>query len=353
MRSALEERLRSRYETCVVASSVELLDTVVQARPDLVLLDGRLCGDQEIELLEAVRGTGVLHGAVAAVLFPTGDMSEELEARARGLGAHVYRDRKLRTSTLVEVIERALAGEEPAPNEGQLLSICERLKLANPFRALGVPPDAEPDAIQAQVERLERWLAAGHDSDDGELQRVTRAARADLACAAGKLTAPASLEIYRKDPDHDEHSAEREEAQQLADAEKAHREGEALIDRQRWGDARERFERAVELNPDEGVFRASLGWATYLEGGAEPWVLKEAIGHALEGMKRAPEHFQPFLVAGRLYQMTNRLDLAEKALKRAVRLNPDSIEAVRELRILKSRDKRQDAKSLLSKLLGR
>ena len=60
------------------------------------------------------------------------------------------------------------------------------------------------------------------------------------------------------------------------------------------------------------------------------------------------------LILGRLYQFTDRLDLATKAFTRAVRLNPDAIEAVRELRIMRMRKSRSSrAKGLVQRLLTR
>ena len=79
--------------------------------------------------------------------------------------------------------------------------------------------------------------------------------------------------------------------------------------------------------------------------------LAEAIGHAKEGAKLAPDHFAPVLILGRLYQFTDRLDLATKAFNRAVALNPDSVEAVRELRIMRMRQDRKSARGLISRLL--
>ena len=68
---------------------------------------------------------------------------------------------------------------------------------------------------------------------------------------------------------------------------------------------------------------------------------------------RASGNRAPVLILGRLYQFTSRLDLASKAFDRAVSLNPDSVEAVRELRIMRMRQDRKSARGLISRLLRR
>lgn len=127
-------------------------------------------------------------------------------------------------------------------------------------------------------------------------------------------------------------------------------EGDRSLEQGEWLSALDAFRRAAELRPKAGQYRAMIGWAIYLSHGADG--LREAIDHAKTGMKLSPEHPHPPLVLGRLYQMTDRLDLAEKALKRAIRLQPDCADAVRELRILKSRSPGKGS-GLVSRLLGR
>jgi CheY-like chemotaxis protein/curved DNA-binding protein CbpA len=358
VRRRLEQTLEaSGYTTATAGSVVELVDAVVRETPDLVLLDGKLGGgdDDGIELLEAIRGSGAVGAKVAAVLFSSRANASEVEERARSLDAHVHQSRKIGSRELRALIERALAGPEDARSEGELLSLCERLRDHNPFAALGLTPSAEPDEIRHAYEQLHRWLhpdALAQASP--ELRRVAQDGFEDLLTAYAKLSDPESLETYREDPERDRQvDLEEEDSGPSPRAEQAYREGRDLLDHQEWLGAFASFERAVAMNPAYGEYRAYLGWATYLVYGSDSSVLKEAIGHAKEGAKLSPDHFAPFLILGRLYQFTSRLDLANKAFRRAVSLNPDSIEAVRELRIMRMRQDRKSARGLISRLLRR
>ncbi len=193
------------------------------------------------------------------------------------------------------------------------------------------------------------------DDASPELQRVAQRAFADLKTAYSKLSDPESRTAYGHNPDREtgRKQTARKQTQETAepnrDSSEAFRTGQAALERRDWRAALKAFRRAVELDPQDGSYRAFLGWALYLVHGAEPKALRAAIGHAKRGLKLAPGHFRPALVLGKLYQFTNRLDLAERALRRAVQLKPDCIEAVRELRTLRTR--RPHAKGLLARKL--
>jgi tetratricopeptide (TPR) repeat protein len=356
----LRRKLGRRLETSGFAPATagtpdELIRAVAADVPDLVLIDGSL-GDAEdggLQLLGRLREAAA---DVQAVLFPGQGPSEELERGARSLGAQLFRGTKLDASSLRSLVEQTLGIPREGLPEGELLSLCERLRADNPFEALGIAPFALPEEIEHRYERLKVWLspeALGGTS--AEVRRLAGVALEDLQRTIAKLRDAESLEAYRQQPDRDAETEQPSAADgdPCERAQQAYRAGHEQLDQQDWAEALASFERAVELAPGQGEFRACLGWATYLVYGTEPAALTEAIGHARAGMKLAPNHYHPALVLGRLYQFTNRLDLAEKALKRAVQLNPDSVDAVRELRIVRMREHKRPGKGLISKLLGR
>jgi tetratricopeptide (TPR) repeat protein len=355
LRKKLGRRLEtSGYAAVTAGAPAELMRAVTADLPDLVLIDGGL-GDGEDDGLALLGRMRAVAPDVQAVLFPGQGPSEDLEQRALSLGAQLFRGKKLDTQSLRSLVEQTLGIPREGLPEGELLSLCERLRVDNPFEALGIQSFALPEEIEHRYERVKVWLGPeGLAGASEEVRRLARVALDDLQRVFAKLRDEDSLEAYRQDPDRDattEPGAESEDA--AAQAQAAYHVGHAKLDEQDWAEALASFERAVKLAPEEGEFRACLGWATYLVYGTEPAALTEAIGHARAGMKLARNHYHPALVLGRLYQFTNRLDLAEKALKRAVQLNPDSVDAVRELRIVRMREHRKSGKGLISKLLRR
>ena len=345
------------YAALTAGSTETLLDSIVRECPDLVLLDGKLGGDAQRggELLQAVRKAGPKEPNLAVVLFPSTEPPAELEREARALGAQLCWDRKIGLRALRRLVDQAFEAAEDRPSEGELLSLCERLRRGNPFAALGLATTASPDDIRLRYDQLCGWLQPEALADPApELRRVVESACSDLENAYAKLANPDSLEVYRLSPERDAvQAATRDRSDPALNAQEAYRAGQEQLEHQDWPEALASFRRAVEICPRVGEYRAWVGWATYLVYGAESAVLEEAIKHAKAGMKLAPSHHHPPLILGRLYQFTNRLDLAIKALRRAVQLKPDSIEAVRELRILRMRDQRKTPRGLLSKLIRR
>ncbi len=341
------------YSTATASSILEVLDAVAEGPLDLLLLDGCL-GDDEMELLRAVRRSVPPGTRIATVLFPRTAPSDELRTRAQVLGVRLFWAGKLGARNLRSLVEEALASTG-APSEGELLSFCERARSGNPFVVLAVAPSSSGAEIRRAYEVLCGCLHPGalHQASP-ELRRVAQRALADLKRAYSKVSDPESLSAYRRDPDRDtKGDKEGQTAGEDLDAAGAYRKGQADLERRDWPAALESFRRAVELAPRDGGYRAFLGWAIYLAHGAEPKALRAAIEHARRGLKLAPDDFRPTLILGKLYQLTNRLDLAEKALRRAVQTNPDSIEAVRELRIVLTRVQSASAKDILMRRFRR
>ena len=68
-------------------------------------------------------------------------------------------------------------------------------------------------------------------------------------------------------------------------------------------------------------------------------------------VERHPERDAPHLFLGRLYKAAEREKIAEKMFARAVQLDPDCVEAIRELRLLNMR--RERSKGLVRRILRR
>lgn len=344
------------YEASTSDSIDDLISALAQEGPGLLLLDARLgpADGDGVEPLLVLRESKVDGSDLPVVLFLRDEPSEPMSRRISRLGALPFWGQRLTKKTLRSLIDRALEASRDAFGEGKILSLCERLRSKDPHVALGLVESARRPEIDRAYERLRRLLdpkALGRASH--ELREVVRAARADLNRAYDELCDPDETETISHLPDLDAEIRVGQQEDVERDAAKVYRQGEKQIEEQDWPAALRSFQRAAELRPQIGQYHACVGWAMYLVYGAEPENVRAAIGHAKKGMQLAPKHFHPPLILGRLYQCTNRLDLALKAFRRAVQLNPQSIEAVRELRIMQMSEKQEGDSGLLSRLLRR
>jgi CheY-like chemotaxis protein/DnaJ-domain-containing protein 1 len=145
--------------------------------------------------------------------------------------------------------------------------------------------------------------------------------------------------------------AELEEGHRALRAELEFQKGEAALRARRYDAAADHFKAAVDAYPEEGEYRAFYGWAYYLCDPEAPGRVRDALEHVLQGRKLAPDREKPYLFLGRLYKAAGRDRMAEKMFTRAVQLDPDCLEALRELRLIHMR--RERSRGLVRRLLRR
>jgi CheY-like chemotaxis protein len=233
-----------------------------------------------------------------------------------------------------------------------LTALLERLGNPSPFEKLGVARDATDEGIRSAYMRLAKETHPDRYANASQAARdLAEQAFREVTRAYEVLSDPARLAVYRDDPLRDRKESQAlDEAQRAISAEREFQRGEARLRSHDWSGALTHFERAVELYPEEGEYVAYCGWAYYLTHGHADDVFRHAFALVKRGAKLAPDRDKPYLFLGRLCQAAGRLELAERMFTKAVECRPDSIEALRELRLLQMR---RPKRGLLGRLLGR
>jgi hypothetical protein len=80
-------------------------------------------------------------------------------------------------------------------------------------------------------------------------------------------------------------------------------------------------------------------------------MVAEAMEHVKRGLKLASHREKPYLYLGRLHKAVGQAVQAEKMFMRAVQIEPECLEAIRELRLIQMR--REKSKGLFGRLLKR
>jgi CheY-like chemotaxis protein/DnaJ-domain-containing protein 1 len=249
-------------------------------------------------------------------------------------------------------IARATAAEDESMR-ADLASAAERFAGLGCFEILGVVESASDDEIRAAYERLaERYHPDRVQASSHAVRDLAERVMAFVEEAHQTLADPRRRAEYRLDRKKaDRKAAEREQGLRAVEAERRYQDGEAALRARSYELALRCFGKALELNPDEGEYVAQYGWALHLCHPDDAQIAEEAIEHIKRGIKLAADREKPYLLMGRLCKATGRTQAAEKMFTRAVQLQPDCVEALRELRLINMR--REKNKGFIGRLLRR
>jgi DNA-binding response OmpR family regulator len=122
MRQLLGEELRDLgHESIYAVNASQAVSLAQSARPDLILLDLRLPGDDGFSVLEQLRNITDL-ASIPVIVF-SNLRSPQTEERALMLGAREFVQKTLRGNNLVDAIARVLDGGASVRNASPPVSL--------------------------------------------------------------------------------------------------------------------------------------------------------------------------------------------------------------------------------------
>jgi curved DNA-binding protein CbpA len=282
-----------------------------------------------------------------------------------------------RASTAPPAPRRALeslAPPAPVPTAEmtpEVLALRERIQSKaaavssqNYFEMLGLPPGAEPDAVQQAFARLAREFHPDRAARPGlvDLAETLEYVFSNISEARAVLLDPDSRAEYEKAAAgagartsylpgaRDNRGVD--EVRDALEAEQLFQKALMAHKRQDWAKALELIDRARELNPDQGEYLAV--WA---EAQAHQRRTESPVDDLIAALRRAeemaPRSERVQLYLARLLKRTGNLSEARTRFQRVVERNPHNIEATRELRLMEMRRERgEEKKGFFKKLLG-
>jgi tetratricopeptide (TPR) repeat protein len=146
-------------------------------------------------------------------------------------------------------------------------------------------------------------------------------------------------------------AAKLEEGRRAVEAELCFQRGQAALRQRSYEDALRCFEQAVEFHPEEGEYHAHLGWALHCQKPDDRKAAEAALRHIKRGIKLASDREKPYLFMGRVCNAIGRSEAAVKMFTRAVQIQPECVEALRELRLIHMR--REKEKGFIARILRR
>ncbi len=239
------------------------------------------------------------------------------------------------------------------PRHAELMALADQLRAHDAYEVLGVARGASESEVREAYERLsarahpDRFRDASQalrDLAEEVFGRVHAAFETLNDPRERQLQALASKKLERKEQ-------ERQKSERAFQAEMECRKGEAALTARSYEAALAHFGKALELYPDEGDHHAYYGYVLHLCHPGDAAMAAEAMEHVKRGIKLASHREKPYLFLGRLNKAVGRADQAEKMFVRAVQIEPNCLEAIRELRLIQMR--REKSKGLIGRLFGR
>ena len=249
--------------------------------------------------------------------------------------------------------DKRAARSEDSELRADLAGLAERLRNADPWQTLGVPESASDDQIRGVYAELAKRV---HPDRCIGASDATRRLAEELFGNASKAydairDSDARAAWVRKKRQDEEDEAARAETERAVHAEREFTRGEALLRAKRPSEALQAFRNAVQSFPEECDYHVYMGWAHYLAAPDVEGRVEQAIQMVMRGRKLAPDRRTSYLFLARLSQAAGRIDHAEKMYARTIQLDPDCVEAIRELRLVRMRQDK--SKGIVGRILKR
>ena len=206
------------------------------------------------------------------------------------------------------------------------------------YQILGIKPDASIAQLeQAYSELIERFeLEQSIKSDDPELSQRAITAKAQIQQAVSVLTNPNERDQYEKEIFRNELKRAWKLEMKKELAKKQCQRGKWFLEHNRPESALERFESAIELDPEQAEYFAWTGWAIYRAGKSG---IKEADGYLKQALKLSPRLALAYYLRGLIEKGEGNEGNAIEYLEKALSLNPNYESARRELNLVKKQSK--------------
>ena len=203
------------------------------------------------------------------------------------------------------------------------------------YEILGVSQDASNEEIRDAYYKLVKCY---HPDVNPNADQETRAKAEEIftqiTTAYETLSESDKREQYNS---HEELTVLKSQAKYIYEAEMTFKKGITLLIQRDYAEAEKKIREAVNMNPDEAAYLGALAWAGFLAAENKSPVLEEvknSLEVALKMNDKIPENYY---YLGSVYKHTSDLRKAEKYFEKAIELDPDYIEAKREVRLINTR----------------
>jgi tetratricopeptide (TPR) repeat protein len=233
-----------------------------------------------------------------------------------------------------------MATADTSARTKELRDSAQRLLGLDHFSALGVARTANPDEVKrAFIEAVKAWHPDRVPPGLEELRPLFSKIFARLEVARATLSDPQRRAKYIEDLAKPTGGAASASDMTAAEATLEFRKAEALLKKHDAAQAEVHLRRAVHLAPGNAEYQVLLVW---LQAKPDSTIgrLRELVTDLDRLLDRAPESERAYFYRA---QLKKRLDLTKEAMAdfaRAAELNPNNVDAVREVRLHRMRQEK-------------
>jgi curved DNA-binding protein CbpA len=264
------------------------------------------------------------------------------EGDLNGLDHEVAEEQK--RASRIEATESSLqvGGKDSEPSDQKkedvakiILDFYSSIESKNYYEILGVPKEAGKEEIKDAYFRLaRRFHPDANPGLKGELKDKCEEVFARITLAYQTLSNNKERELYDS---QGELFKLKEQSVYICEAEFAYKEAEVFLKQRRYREAEEKLKQAVNLNPEEPVYVATLAWINFVMASDKKSVIDRVRQELERAVERNPKSAKIHYYLGHVYKHLNDTKKAEKSFAEAVKCDPDFIEAKRELRLIERR----------------
>jgi len=236
------------------------------------------------------------------------------------------------------VPETEIGSEEAHKQDTQperVRAFYEGLQAKDHYQVLGVERGASSTEIRDAYYRLVKFYhpdvnpKADHDTRLQAEEIFTK-----ISAAYETLTDPEKRELYDS---QDELSELKSSAKYIYEAEVNFKKGITFLIQRNYEEAEKKLKEALDLNPDEPAYIGAHAWTQFLCGKNQPQVMEKAKKTILGAISKNDKIAENYYYLASIFKHENNLKKAEEYYKKAVELDPDYIEAKREIRLINTR----------------